>query len=61
MPRGGKREGAGRPLTAGEVRKQRQMRATTDEWELIHRFSKLVKYGDKAVCKKFLDEQEQPK
>ena len=33
MPRGGKREGAGRPLTAGELRKQRQMRATTEEWE----------------------------
>lgn len=59
MPRGGKREGAGRPLTAGELRKQRQMRATTEEWELIQRFERLVKYGDKAACKKFLDEQEQ--
>ena len=58
MPRGGKREGAGRPLTASELRKQRQMRATTDEWELIQRFAKLVKYGDKEACKKFLDEQE---
>ena len=47
MLRGGRREGAGRPLTAGEVRKQRQLRAATDEWELIQRFAKLVKYGDK--------------
>ena len=61
MPRGGKREGAGRPLTVGEVRKQRQMRASTEEWELIQRFAKLVKYGDKAACAKFLDEQEQSK
>ena len=58
MPRGGKREGAGRPLTAGELRKPKQMRATTAEWELIQRFAKLVKYGDKAACSKFLDEQE---
>ena len=60
MPRGGKREGAGRPLKAGELRKQRQMRATTDEWEMIQRFAKLVKYGDKAACQKFLDKQEKP-
>lgn len=59
MSRGGKREGAGRPLTAGEFRKQRQLRAANDEWELIQRFAKLVKYGDKAACAKFLDEQEQ--
>ena len=59
MPRGGKRAGAGRPLTAGELRKQRQMRATTEEWELIQRFERLVKYGDKAACKKFLDEHKQ--
>ena len=57
--RGGRREGAGRPLKAGEVRKQRQLRATTDEWELIQRLAKLVKYGDKEACIKFLDEQEQ--
>ena len=59
MSRGGKREGAGRPLTAGELRKQKQMRATTDEWELIQRFARLVKYGDKDACKKFLDDREQ--
>ena len=61
MPRGGRREGAGRPLVTGEVRKQRQMRASTEEWELIQRFAKLVKYGDKVACAKFLDEQEQSK
>ena len=55
---GGKREGAGRPLAAGERRQTRAMKATPAEWELIHRFSKLVKYGDKDACKKFLDEQE---
>ena len=41
--RGGKREGAGRPLTAGEPRKQRQIRATDNEWNLIHEFSVIVK------------------
>ena len=56
---GGKREGAGRPRTAGEVRKQRQLRASTEEWELIQRFAKLVKYGDKQACIRFLDEQKQ--
>ena len=61
MPRGGRREGAGRPLTVGEVRKQRQMRASIEEWELIQRFAKLVKYGDKAACINFLNEQEQSK
>lgn len=61
MPRGGRREGAGRPLTVGEVRKQRQMRASTEEWDLVQRFAKLVKYGDKAACINFLNEQEQPK
>lgn len=40
---GGKREGAGRPLTAGEVRKQRQLRATEKEWKIIKEFSKILK------------------
>ena len=55
---GGKREGAGRPRVE-ELRKMRAMRATDDEWELIQSFAKLVKYGDKAACQNFLDEQEQ--
>ena len=40
------------------TRAQRQMRAYPDEWELIQRFSRLVKYGDKDACKQFLDRQE---
>ena len=53
--RGGKREGAGRPLTAGVLRKQRQTRATDEEWELIKRFDKLVKYGSKEECIKAIE------
>ncbi len=55
---GGKREGAGRPLTGGAPRKQRQTRATDEEWELIKRFDKLVKHGHREACEKFLDEME---
>lgn len=40
---GGARAGAGRPLTGGEVRKQRQTRATDAEWEIIKEFCKLLK------------------
>ena len=47
---GGVRPGAGRPLTAGVARKQRQTRATDDEWAIIKRFDKLVKHGDKTAC-----------
>mgnify|MGYP007070277170 CR=1 FL=1 len=32
------------------VRKQRQIRAYDDEWELVKRFDKLVKNGEKAAC-----------
>ena len=56
--RGGRREGAGRPLTAGVARKQRQTRATDEEWTLIKRFDRLVKYGDKAACIKALEKLE---
>jgi len=56
--RGGKREGAGRPLTAGEARKQRQMRATDDEWRIIQQFAKLIKHGDRVACEKFIAEIE---
>ena len=56
--RGGKREGAGRPLTAGVARKQRQLRATDGEWELIKRFDKLVKYGNREACLKALEQLE---
>ena len=56
--RGGRREGAGRPLTAGEVRKQRQLRATDEEWKLIQKFSRLIKHGEKDFCIKFLEKFE---
>lgn len=58
MARGGKREGSGRPLTAGELRKMRGLRATDEEWQLLQRFEKIIKYGDKDAAKKFLDEHE---
>lgn len=64
MPRGGKREGAGRKAgwyKPEGVRPQKQMRAYPEEWELIQRFAKLIKYGDKAACIEFLDSQQQPK
>ena len=41
MPRGGKREGAGRP--AGNVRKQRQFRLHDDEYEKVKEFIKQMK------------------
>ena len=53
---------AGRPLGWRKpegVRTQKQMRAYPEEWELIQRFAKLVKYGDKQACIQFLNEQEQ--
>lgn len=37
------------------VRKQRQLRAYDDEWEIIQAFEKIVKYGDKSAAKKFVD------
>lgn len=45
--RGGIREGAGRPkgTTKPEgVRKQRQLRAYDDEWEMIKAFAKILKH-----------------
>ncbi len=50
---GGKRKGAGRPLTAGVVRKQRQLRATDEEWEIIKEFSKILK-KDKAHAERMM-------
>lgn len=50
--RGGAREGAGRPkgtTKAEGIRKQRQLRAYDDEWELVKEFNKLLKSNkDKA-------------
>ena len=48
MPRGGKREGGGRPfgsVKAEGIRKQKQMRAYDDEWELIQ----VLRYSSFAV------------
>lgn len=58
---GGARPGAGRPKGSKNVgleqpRKQRQLRAHDDEWELIKRFDKLIKKGHKEDCIKFLNE-----
>lgn len=53
MGRGGKREDAGRPLTAGELRKIRGLRASDYEWQLIQQFAKMVKHGDKKACVEF--------
>lgn len=51
MPKGWRKEGG--------VRKQRQLRAYDEEWALIQRFEKIVKYGDKQAAIEFLD-QHQP-
>ncbi|MBQ4494355.1 MAG: hypothetical protein II968_01165 [Selenomonadaceae bacterium] len=58
MPSGGKRQGAGRPKSGGEVRKQCALRATRAEWLMIQRFAKIIKYGDKAAAQKFLDDNQ---
>lgn len=54
MPRGGIREGAGRPLTAGEVRKSRTLRATEEEWEKIREFARILK-DDKERALRMLE------
>lgn len=62
---GGVRENqTGRPkgtFKAEGTRKQRQLRAYDDEWELIKRFDKLIKHGDREACEKFLAEMEKDK
>lgn len=40
---GGERERAGRPKSANGVRKQHQIRAFDDEWEIIKEFVTIVK------------------
>ena len=60
---GGKRIGAGRPKGTVKAvhnrREHRQLVAFDDEWELINRFAKLVKYGDKIACERALLNLEQ--
>lgn len=59
MPRGGKRAGAGRPPKPVEqLRKRCTLRALPDEWDLILRFAKILKYGNRAAAEKFLDDYE---
>ena len=62
MAWGGKREGAGRPVgwrkENPRQRKHHTVAAFDDEWELVNRFAKLVKYGDKDLCAKCLDKLE---
>lgn len=37
------------------TRKQRQLRAYDDEWELVQAFDKIVKYGDKQAAVDFVN------
>ena len=58
---GGARKGAGRPAGSGKpegIRPQHQLRAYPDEWEMILKFAKLIKHGEKDKCKEFLDKFE---
>lgn len=56
---GGKRKGAGRPKGTTKAisvqRKQKQIRAFEEEWEIIKAFSDIVKYGNKEECIKFVE------
>lgn len=58
---GGRRPNqTGRPkgtVKAEGQRKQHQLRAYDDEWELVRRFNKIVR-TNKEECQKFLDEIE---
>ena len=36
----------------------RGLRATDEEWNLIQRFEKILKYGDKDSCVRFVEEKE---
>ena len=59
MPRGGVRPGSGRPKGAVKPegqRKQHQIRAYDDEWELIRLFSQKVKRGGVEKAQKFMEE-----
>ena len=60
--RGGRREGAGRPVGWRKEnpcqRTRRQLVAFDDEWALIDKFAKFVKFGDKTICEKYLKEIE---
>ena len=59
---GGRRANqTGRPkgsVKAEGVRKQRQIRAYDDEWDIIQKLARLVKHGDRAACEAFLAKME---
>ena len=56
MPRGGFREGAGRPKIDNADRKQRQLRSSDEEWQLIKAFDKILKYGNKSAAIEFVNQ-----
>lgn len=35
--------------------KGRNIKAYDDEWEIIKEFAHIVKYGDKEICKEFVE------
>ena len=56
MPKGGKRIGAGRKPIDNAERKQRQLRTSDEEWEIIKAFDKILKYGDKTAAVEFVNQ-----
>lgn len=50
---GGAREGAGRPKKVEGARKQHQVRAYDDEWELVRAFIKIMR-EDKKRAEEFV-------
>lgn len=61
MSWGGARKGSGRPkgtVKAEGARAQHQVRAYPDEWELIMKFARLIKHGEKGKCAEFLNQFE---
>ena len=56
--KGGARPGAGRPKQE-VIRKQRTTRLYDDEWDLMKAFERIIKYGDKEACKRFIEEHKE--
>lgn len=53
---GGRRANqTGRPKKEEGVRKQHQIRAYDDEWVMIQAFARMIKYGRKEECRKFIE------
>ena len=57
MTKGGYREGSGRKMQ-NSIRERKTLRAYDDEWDLIRRFSHILKYYDRDACEDFIHEQE---